>query len=105
MTAAEPKQGFYYLGDRMDGTTMIQDTARQFGFASPTGIDLPNEASGVVFTPDELQAAHDECNACYPDPEWYTGRNINLAIGQQVVLVTPVQLAGAYSALANGGTV
>jgi penicillin-binding protein 2 len=96
---------FYFLGDRMDGTTDIQDTARQFGFASSTGIDLPNEASGQVLTPDELKALHDKYPKAYPDPEWYTGRNINLAIGQQVVLVTPVQLAGAYSALANGGTV
>jgi penicillin-binding protein 2 len=96
---------FYWLGDRMDRTTYIQDTARLFGFASPTGIDLPNESAGVVFTPDELKAAHDKCPECYPDPTWYTGRSINLAIGQQVVLVTPMQLAGAYSALANGGTV
>jgi penicillin-binding protein 2 len=96
---------FYFLGDKMDGTTDIQDTARQFGFASSTGIDLPNEASGMVLTPAELKALHDKYPAAYPDPEWYTGRNINLAIGQQVVLVSPVQLVGAYGALANGGTV
>ena len=42
---------FYTLGFRMDGTTMIQDTAAAFGFDAATGIDLPNEASGFVFTP------------------------------------------------------
>jgi penicillin-binding protein 2 len=97
---------FYYLGDRMDGTTDIQKAASSFGFDAPTGIDLPNESSGFVFTPDEKKALHDKYPEAYPnDTSWYTGDSIQLAIGQNVVAVTPMQLAGAYSALANGGTV
>jgi penicillin-binding protein 2 len=97
---------FYTLGFRMDGTTMIQDTASAYGFDAATGIDLPNEASGFVFTPDEKKALHEKYPKAYPsDTSWYTGDSVQLAIGQNVVAVTPVQLAGAYSALANGGTV
>ena len=42
---------FYTLGFRMDGTTMIQDTAAAFGFDAATGIDLPNEAVRVRVHP------------------------------------------------------
>jgi penicillin-binding protein 2 len=97
---------FYWLGDRMDGTTHIQDAAATYGFDSATGIDLPNEASGFVFTPDEKKALHEKYPKAYPnDTSWYTGDSVQLAIGQNVVAVTPVQLVGAYGALANGGTV
>jgi len=97
---------FYTLGFRMDGTTKMQDTAAAFGFDAATGIDLPNEASGFVFTPDEKKALHEKYPKAYPnDTTWYTGDSVQLAIGQNVVAVTPVQLAGAYGALANGGTV
>ena len=97
---------FYTLGFRMDGTTDIQDTAASFGFDGATGIDLPNEASGFVFTPAEKKALHEKYPKAYPnDTSWYTGDSVQLAIGQNVVAVTPIQLVGAYGALANGGTV
>jgi penicillin-binding protein 2 len=97
---------FYTLGFRMDGTTDIQDTAASFGFDAATGIDLPNEASGFVFTPAEKKALHEKYPKAYPnDTSWYTGDSVQLAIGQNVVAVTPIQLVGAYGALANGGTV
>lgn len=99
---------FYWLGDRMDregGGTLIQDTAAEYGFTTPSGIDLPNEAAGYVLTAKKLRELHDKYPDAYPRGDWYTGDNVLTAIGQSMVLVTPIQLAGAYSALANGGTV
>lgn len=96
---------FYWLGDRMDGTTLIQDAATAFGFDKKTGIDLPNESAGYVLTKAEKKALHNKYPDAYPNGDWYTGDNVQLAVGQNVIVVTPIQLARAYSALANGGTV
>jgi penicillin-binding protein 2 len=96
---------FYWLGDRMDGTTLIQDAATAFGFDKRTGIDLPNESAGYVLTKAEKKALSNKYPDAYPNGEWYTGDNVQLAIGQNVIVVTPLQLARAYAAFANGGTV
>jgi penicillin-binding protein 2 len=95
---------FYWLGDRMDGSKLIQDTAAAYGFDKRTGIDLPNESSGYVLTPEEKKALKDKYPDSYSDGTWYTGDNVQLAIGQNVIVVTPLQLARAYAAFANGGT-
>jgi len=60
--------------------------ARNMGFNMPTGIDLPGEQEGVLKTPDE----------------WSRTTLTSMSIGYEVA-VTPLQLATAYSALANGG--
>ncbi len=67
----------------------------QFGFGSPTGIDLPNEASGIIPTPAWKQAVFHE--------PWYLGNTYDTSIGQYSVQVTPIQMARATAALANGG--
>ena len=68
---------------------------QQFGLGSPTGIDLEGEASGLIPTPDWKQKIFHE--------QWYLGDTYFTAIGQYSVQVTPVQMARATAAIANGG--
>jgi penicillin-binding protein 2 len=90
---------FYRLGDKffLRGSQGIQHWAKQLGLGHPTGSDVPGESSGLVPTPAWLQKVQ--------HTPWYEGQTINLSIGQGYLQVTPLQLAVAYSALANGGTV
>ena len=94
---------FYRLGDLVynhqpGGRDLgIQTWAHMLGLGKATGVDLTGEMGGVVPTPAWL-------NRTQHIP-WYEGQTINLAIGQGFLAVTPLQLAVAYSALANGGTV
>ncbi|MCU0267759.1 MAG: penicillin-binding protein 2 [Acidimicrobiales bacterium] len=100
---------YYWLGDRFwhdrdqygDG---IQEIARRYGLGAPSGIDLPGELGGLVPDPALKQQRHDANPVAFPEGTWYAGDNVNLAIGQGDVLVTPLQLANAYAAFANGGT-
>ena len=90
---------FYRLGDRffLRGSQGIQRWAHWLGVGHPTGFDVPGEAHGLVPTPKWLRATWHQ--------PWYEGQTINLSIGQGYLAVTPLQMAVAYSALANGGTV
>jgi penicillin-binding protein 2 len=82
----------------------IQQAATTFGFGAPTGVALPAERSGLVPTPDLKAQRHEENPDAFPYGEWFPGDNVNIAIGQGDVLVTPLQLANGYAAIANGGT-
>jgi penicillin-binding protein 2 len=115
---------FYRLGEQADSKNApIQRWAKRFGFGRLTGIDLPGELPGLV--PDsnwrakgfaeyekcrkraglgyQSQAALYACGGI--DRQWTTGDSVNLAVGQGDLQATPLQVAVAYSALANGGTV
>lgn len=94
---------FYELGHRFykQANERLQYWSKVFGFGSQTGIDLPTEAKGRV--PDK--AWKREWNRNNPDYQaWYPGDTVNMAIGQGDLLVTPLQIASFYAAIANGGT-
>lgn len=99
---------FYHLGDLFyrDGTrTALQDEARRFGLGRATGIDLPGgDDDGLVPDPAWKRRAFRDS----PDPldrTWKPGDSINLSTGQGNLLVTPLQMAAAYAAVANGGRI
>lgn len=70
---------------------------RVFGFGSPTGIDLPEEADGRIPTPAWKKEALGE--------QWYLADTYFTAIGQYATQVTPLQAARATAALVNGGKI
>jgi penicillin-binding protein 2 len=116
---------FYQLGLEANGAgdgLLIQDWAKRLGFGRETGIDLPNELPGVIPTPRARNRGFAEYQRCVrrdePTPEqlalgecgffdrpWSAGDNVNLSIGQGDLQVSPLQLAVAYAAIANGGKV
>lgn len=77
------------------GPEDIVKYARLFGLGRPTGVDLPGEAEGLIPDPAWKERRLSE--------RWYRGDTVNLSIGQGYVLATPIQVAVAYAALANGG--
>jgi penicillin-binding protein 2 len=95
---------FYRVGLMADqrGGDIIQKWARRLGIGRPTGIDLPGEVAGLVPSPawrDRLFRKH------LTDRPWTPGDNINFAVGQGDLQADPLQMAVAYSAIANGGKV
>lgn len=78
-----------------------QDWAEKFGFNATTGIDLPGEVPGLVPTPAWTKAYFSQVDPA--QALWNPGDNINMAVGQGNLLVTPLQMAVAYAAIANGG--
>ena len=89
---------FYTVGGRI-GINAIAEIARLFGLGTRTGIPLRGELPGVV--PDE--AFHNRVDASTGG--YQRGMAINTSIGQGSLLVTPLQLANAYAAIANGKAV
>lgn len=86
------------------GGDALQTVAREFGFGQPTGIALPSESTGLVADAAWTKRMHETDPTNFPYADWLPGDNIQSAIGQKDVLVTPMQLASAYATLANGGT-
>jgi len=85
---------FYDLGRKL-GVERLARYARRFGLGSATGLRIGGEADGLVPTPEWKQRTRGE--------PWIEGETISLSIGQGANLITPMQLAVAYSVLTNGG--
>jgi penicillin-binding protein 2 len=85
---------FYNVGNRL-GIDQIAHYATQAGYGRRTGIDLPNEASGVV--------PSSEWKIRNFRQKWYAGETISVSIGQGALTVTPIQLARAIGGIAMGG--
>ncbi len=77
--------GFALVGLELGADKLIS-YARLFGFGEPTGIELPGEEAGILYSPDEMV-----------DSDIAT-----MAIGQSIA-VTPLQLITAFCAIANDG--
>jgi penicillin-binding protein 2 len=85
---------FYTLG-KMVGVDAINKWATRLGLGVKSGIDLPNEVTGLVPSTEWKRAKTGE--------KWYPGETISVAIGQGQVSVTPVSMAVYMATLANGG--
>ncbi|MFQ5518031.1 MAG: penicillin-binding transpeptidase domain-containing protein, partial [Acidimicrobiia bacterium] len=83
---------------------LIQQWARQLGFDAVTGVDLPFEQRGLIPDRDWFERTQHETPGRVREGPWVGGDVMNVVIGQGEVVVTPLQLANAYAALANGGT-
>lgn len=98
---------FDYVADRFwkdkQRPELLQEWAGSFGLGAPTGIDLRGEASGLV--PTEAWKKDQSAFKGTIDENWLPGDVIQMAIGQKLLQVTPLQMAVAYAAIANGGTV
>ena len=78
------------------GIDRIKKYLNIFGFGSNLGIDLPGESSGLIPDPSWKKSVKNE--------GWFTGDTYNVSIGQGDTIITPLQLASAIGAIANGGT-
>jgi len=84
------------------GSEPLQHDLRGFGFGRQPGLDVPSESAGFIPTAawKEQQSKQDPKNFPYG---WLPGDDILMSIGQGYVLTSPMQMATAYSAIANGG--
>ena len=85
---------FYDLAQSM-GIDRIHDYLQHFGFGKAAGIDIQGELPGLLPSKEWKRSRRNQ--------PWFPGETIITGIGQGFFLVTPIQLAVATAALANGG--
>lgn len=86
---------FYQVGLKL-GVDRLARYSKGFGFGAKTGISLANEKSGAVPSSEWKEKVF--------GVRWYEGETISVSVGQGYMLSTPLQLANAYAAIANNGT-
>lgn len=86
---------YFFTSARRMGPAPLVEWAARFGIGQPTGIDLPSEGKGRLPSPEEIVHGRRR--------KWHPGDTLGLAIGQMELLVTPLQMARAMAAVANGG--
>jgi penicillin-binding protein 2 len=85
---------FYNVGNKT-GIDSLAFYATQAGLGEKSGIDLPNEATGTVPSPEwKLRNFRQK---------WFAGETISVSIGQGALTVTPLQIARAIGGIAMGG--
>ena len=86
---------FYYtLANRL-GIDKIAEYGHALGIGEKTGVDLPDEVSGIMpSTTWKMKNYHEK---------WFAGETISVGIGQGAVTASPIQLVRALSGIANGG--
>ena len=85
---------FYQVGMKM-GIDRLIKWGRKFQLGEFSGIDLPGERQGNIAGPDWKRRRF--------GTNWFQGDTVNYSIGQGYVLMTPLQIARVYAAVANGG--
>jgi penicillin-binding protein 2 len=93
---------FYELGLKMWDTGQLQRWAGKLGIGRPSGLDLPEQAEGLVPSKQWRDQLYKEGETERP---WSAGDNVQLATGQGDLQTNPLQMAIAYAAVANGGTI
>ena len=92
---------YYQLGNEM-GIDAISGFMKQFGFGSPTGIDLEHEKGGVLPSQEWKRERFKKNRAAQ---KWVGGDTISISIGNGFNSYTMLQLAHAVSTLANNGVI
>ncbi|MBI4460905.1 MAG: penicillin-binding protein 2 [Acidobacteria bacterium] len=85
---------FYNVGKNL-GIERMAEYSHQLGLGQRTGIDLPNEESGTMPSPEWKERLFHQ--------KWFPGETISVAIGQGALTVTPLQLAYGIGGIASGG--
>jgi penicillin-binding protein 2 len=94
---------FYNLGLDMWNTGDLQRWAAKLGIGRESGLDLPGETEGLV--PSKKWRDQLAAEGLAEERPWSAGDNVQLATGQGDLQTNPLQLAIAYAALGNDGTI
>src|SRR2546421_2689705 len=88
---------FFYQFGNAAGIQSIDQVGKMLGIGEESGLQLTGEQVGNMPGPEWMQLHH-------PQERWTSAQTANVTIGQGYTLVSPLQLAMAYVAIANGGT-